>query len=91
MAKNENPAVTTTPISVMPEPEQPQLFEGYEVNRTRFTLRVGPDLDTDAPLHYGERVSGQFSGIVTEIALKLKRDGNNIGVFVIEVDEADLS
>lgn len=88
MAKNEN--LTISPMPVV-ESEQPQLFEGYEVDKQRFTLRVGPDLDTEFELRFGKRVSGRFSGVITEVGFKRKRDGSIVRVHVVEVDEADLS
>lgn len=71
-------------------PAQLPLFEGQEITRHRFTLRVGPDLDTEEELRWGKRVRGTFSGIITEVGFKMKRDASTVRVHVIEVDEAEL-
>lgn len=72
------------------KPTQLPLFENVKINKQRFTVRVGPDLDTEEDLRWGKRVRGTFSGIVTEVAFKLKRDESTARVHIIEIDECEI-
>ena len=77
--------------AVVADYEQGELFEGSVVDRYRYTLRVGPDLDTEKPIEFRQRVKGTFEGIITEVAHKQKRDGSVVRVHVIEVDDVEIA